>query len=125
MRQGLIVFKIYLINRLGDLHAYNIFTECWINLTPLFKGPIPSQREGHTAIVHNDRMVIFAGFDGKHTNQLFDLNLSTMRWTKYEQTSSTPVARYYHSAVKYKEKMYIFGGEDYRDSYVNNYEFAD
>jgi N-acetylneuraminic acid mutarotase len=87
-------------------------------LTPLFKGPIPSQREGHTAVINKDKMVVFGGFDGKHTNQLFELDLSTMKWTEHKQTASTPVARYYHTAVKYKGKMYIFGGEDYRDSYV-------
>lgn len=48
-----------------------------------------------------------------------------MEWKEYKSTRSTPVPRYYHSAVKYKGKMYIFGGEDNRDLYVifkiNNY----
>ena len=47
----------------------------------------PCYRSGHSAVVHNDRMYIFAGFNGENLDDMHCIDLGT-----FVQISSTPAA---------------------------------
>ena len=89
----------------------------------------PTARAGHSAILHNHKIVIFGGrsssnvalndvmyFDLKETYDaranMTEWLALRLNWTISEPGpgSNIPPARYDHASLKYNEKMYIFGG---------------
>ncbi|XP_015226809.1 PREDICTED: kelch domain-containing protein 3-like [Cyprinodon variegatus] len=75
----------------------------------------PSNRKGHSAVVLGSAMLVYGGFmDLKGTSQEFwSLNLNSMTWTRLtgsERGSSGPGPRHSHSAVAYRDSMFLFGG---------------
>ena len=71
----------------------------------------PGRRWGHSAIVHNNRMIIFGGRHSQRSlANLFALNLQFLTWTKLDSYGQTPPARDSHSVILYKNDMIIFGG---------------
>ena len=74
-------------------------------------GHRPSPRFGHTAVVHNDTMVLFGGRDRLCYNDLWTYCFRTTTWTKIEQDERhCPIPRAGHTAVVFDGKMYVFGG---------------
>jgi N-acetylneuraminic acid mutarotase len=71
--------------------------------------PVP--RAGHSAVVHNDSMIIFGGRDEENNklNDLWLFNFSTYFW-EHIDLPNAPLGRSGHSASIYKEMMLIFGG---------------
>eukprot|EP00755_Sulcionema_specki_P015329 Sspe_Gene.59061::Locus_32433_Transcript_1_1_Confidence_1.000_Length_1586::g.59061::m.59061 len=71
----------------------------------------PCPRFGHTAVVHNDTMVVFAGRDAKCYNDIWEYSFLTRGWREVLSPSqSKPKPRAGHTAVVYQGKMYVFGG---------------
>lgn len=72
----------------------------------------PQARSAHSAVVYQNEMYIFGGWNGHESlNDFHSLNLDTMQWRQI-QSEGSPSKRRMHSAVVYKDKMYIFGGYD-------------
>lgn len=74
----------------------------------------PPPLDSHTACLYEDGtaawMIVFGGFAvGERSNTVYSLNLSSEKW-KQAHTSKGPEGRSNHSAVIYKDHMYIFGG---------------
>jgi N-acetylneuraminic acid mutarotase len=74
----------------------------------------PSPRDRHSAVVHENKIIIFGGFDGiTRVDDMHAYDLINNRWeTIYSQDGTPPTARHSHSAVKWKDCLYIFGGYD-------------
>ncbi len=94
----------------------------------------PSIRRNHTAVYDttNNRMIIFGGYNGTLTNDVWYLNDvwvlnnangqgGTPTWTQLFPTGSTPATRCYHSAVydNTNNQMIIFGGDN-NGTYLND-----
>ncbi|XP_048358234.1 host cell factor 2 [Sphaerodactylus townsendi] len=83
---------------------------------PGTKGVVPTPRESHTAIIYsrkdsgNPKMFIFGGMSGCRLNDLWELDIETMTWSKPETKGTVPLPRSLHSANVIGNKMYIFGG---------------
>ncbi|XP_060101572.1 host cell factor 2 [Heteronotia binoei] len=83
---------------------------------PVTKGVVPSPRESHTAIIYsrkdsgNPKMLIFGGMSGCRLNDLWELDIETMAWSKPETKGTVPLPRSLHTANVIGNKMYIFGG---------------
>ncbi|XP_066490363.1 host cell factor 2 isoform X2 [Tiliqua scincoides] len=83
---------------------------------PVTKGVLPSPRESHTAIIYsrkdsgNPKMFIFGGMSGCRLNDLWELDIETMTWSKTETKGTVPLPRSLHTANVIGNKMYIFGG---------------
>jgi hypothetical protein len=78
-------------------------------------GPPPSARYRHTATLDpmNDRVLVFGGWDGWHTNDLWQLSLSDPpAWMQLHPDGRTPGPRSMHSAVFVPDlgAMVVFGG---------------
>lgn len=81
------------------------------------KGVTPAPRYGHSAVLYENQMIVFGGYDneGGKSNELFILDLTTNTWNQVAMTEQGwPDARYNHQAVlmKHKKKpvMIVFGG---------------
>jgi hypothetical protein len=82
---------------------------------------LPSGTDEHTAVVHEDQMILFGGFvDGDRINSTYKFNFKLGEWKLviYKEGDPRPIARAGHSAVVTQDKdtgvplMYIFGGRD-------------
>nr|XP_045008366.1 host cell factor 2 isoform X3 [Jaculus jaculus] len=83
---------------------------------PVTKGIVPSPRESHTAIIYckkdcgSPKMYVFGGMCGARLDDLWQLDLETMSWSKPETKGTVPLPRSLHTASVIGNKMYIFGG---------------
>ncbi|KFZ63108.1 Host cell factor 2, partial [Antrostomus carolinensis] len=83
---------------------------------PVTKGTLPSPRESHTAIVYcrkdlgSPKMYIFGGMCGCRLNDLWELDIETMTWSRPETKGTVPLPRSLHTANVIGNKMYVFGG---------------
>lgn len=69
------------------------------------------------SVVYQNCLYIFGGFDGtSRVNDFFQFDFHTMKWTEisYENTHTQPppTPRHSHSAVVYRDCLYVFGGYD-------------
>ncbi|KFQ77285.1 Host cell factor 2, partial [Phaethon lepturus] len=83
---------------------------------PVTKGILPSPRESHTAIIYcrkdlgSPKMYIFGGMCGCRLNDLWELDIETMTWSRPETKGTVPLPRSLHTANVIGNKMYVFGG---------------
>ncbi|XP_047595718.1 host cell factor 2 isoform X1 [Lutra lutra] len=83
---------------------------------PVTKGIVPSPRESHTAVIYckkdsgSPKMYVFGGMCGARLDDLWQLDLETMCWSKPETKGTVPLPRSLHTASVIGNKMYIFGG---------------
>ncbi|KAH9414813.1 hypothetical protein DERP_008654 [Dermatophagoides pteronyssinus] len=75
----------------------------------------PLGRRGHSAVVYQNIMCIYGGYQDikGSTSEIWTFNLDTEEWylegTNFKKDSA-PLPRHGHSAIVYKESMYIYGG---------------
>ena len=77
-----------------------------------YKGFMPTPRIGHTAVLYENKIVIFGG-EGPNKelfNEIFSYDLSTSTWSKIQSVGSLPAPRSYHTACINQDNMIIFGG---------------
>lgn len=93
-------------------------------------GIAPAPRYGHSAVLHENQMIVFGGYDneGGKSNELFVLDLNTSAWRQVKMTEQGwPEARYNHQAVVMKHKkrpvMVVFGGTNGTNSLNESLEF--
>lgn len=132
-KETLVCFKDYLIYMFGgyvsrvgysnDLFEYNIEKKTWKCVEQ--KGIIPERRYCHSAVVYNDSMYIFGGYNGiTKFSDLHKFHFSTCTWQQIitQTENNKPFARFNHTANVYAQKMIIFGGSS-SDSCIYEYNF--
>uniref|UniRef100_A0A2I3G7N3 Host cell factor C2 n=1 Tax=Nomascus leucogenys TaxID=61853 RepID=A0A2I3G7N3_NOMLE len=71
---------------------------------PVTKGVMPSPRESHTAVIYckkdsgSPKMYVFGGMCGARLDDLWQLDLETMSWSKPETKGTVPLPRSLHTA---------------------------
>eukprot|EP01112_Ceratiomyxa_fruticulosa_P015908 TRINITY_DN4756_c0_g2_i1.p1 TRINITY_DN4756_c0_g2~~TRINITY_DN4756_c0_g2_i1.p1 ORF type:complete len:546 (-),score=92.90 TRINITY_DN4756_c0_g2_i1:93-1730(-) len=129
------------VNQMNDLHRFDLLTKTW-QLMPT-TGNVPPLRWGHSAVLFPcpsqssadpSSMIIFGGLASPastFSNDVYELNFTTLVWTKRECIGVQPTPRHLHTAVLYQEKdtnpsrdenmyksiyegwwMYVMGGFD-------------
>jgi N-acetylneuraminic acid mutarotase len=94
----------------STVYCFDFNSRSWTKYPPTAPG-CPPAMDSHTAVLHNDLMIVFGGFiDGSRTNQVFVFNLTTKTWAQQPCEGTLPPARSGHSATVYKDGMYILGG---------------
>ena len=79
---------------------------------------LPTARDRHTAVVHNNNLYVFGGFDGStRKNDFHVYSFEKQSWSEIH-APNPPSARHSHCCVVYEGSMYIFGGYD--SSYKND-----
>lgn len=110
------VYKDYLIIFGGTTEDYSFSNECfsfdtknkiWTNLTKYYKGDIPQPTSGHVSVVYRDSLFIHGGIILENY-KLYEFNLITHIWKKRKDGPPLLV----HSGVVYKDKIYLFGGQE-------------
>uniref|UniRef100_A0A0R3S182 Kelch domain-containing protein n=1 Tax=Elaeophora elaphi TaxID=1147741 RepID=A0A0R3S182_9BILA len=76
-------------------------------------GEAPSARDGHSAVVVDDLMFMFGGFEEhsqRFSQETYAYNFKQKKWYEVKTTGELPQWRDFHTACVIKKKMYIFGG---------------
>jgi N-acetylneuraminic acid mutarotase len=95
----------------NDIYVYDP-----VNKTSTFietTGTPFSRRSALTAVVWENKLIVFGGWNGFSKtwfNDLYEFNFDTKVWRQIDAKGKVPVQRTSHSAVVYKNKMYIFAG---------------
>lgn len=81
--------------------------------------------DSHSACLYEDgnvgHMVVFGGFiQGDRSNEVYILNLNSQKWKNARTTGIKPVPRSNHSAVIYRDSVYIFGGSNDEGEKLND-----
>ena len=70
----------------------------------------PSRRFGYVSVVHNNKFVLFGGFDGaRWLNDMFEFDLQTNVWKKVEAKGNLPSVRSCPAWAKDDKYVYIHG----------------
>eukprot|EP01060_Flectonema_neradi_P035627 TRINITY_DN6604_c3_g1_i2.p1 TRINITY_DN6604_c3_g1~~TRINITY_DN6604_c3_g1_i2.p1 ORF type:complete len:434 (+),score=50.19 TRINITY_DN6604_c3_g1_i2:62-1363(+) len=97
----------------GDLYEYSFTFRKWTCIqqdASLVGGPC--HRRSHKVVRNGNEMVLFGGRDlNGRRNDTYTLNLDTYRWTSHTNSLVRPRERAAHSAVFWRNKMIIFGGD--------------
>uniref|UniRef100_A0A8C5H8V4 BTB domain-containing protein n=1 Tax=Gouania willdenowi TaxID=441366 RepID=A0A8C5H8V4_GOUWI len=108
----------------NDLFEYKFATGQWTEWK--VEGSLPVARSAHGATVYDDKLWIFAGYDGnarsirvsgaKITNNLFQFEFKGHMWTRIPTehllrgSPPPPQRRYGHTMVAFDRHLYVFGG---------------
>ena len=70
----------------------------------------PSRRFGYVSVVHNNKFVLFGGFDGaRWLNDMFEFDLGTKTWKRIEARGTLPSMRSCPAWAKDDRYVYIHG----------------
>jgi hypothetical protein len=70
----------------------------------------PSRRFGYVSVVHNNKFVLFGGFDGaRWLNDMFEFDLGTKTWKRIEARGNLPSMRSCPAWAKDDRYVYIHG----------------
>lgn len=98
----------------NDLYEYKFTTSQWINWEDRITGDLPPARSAHGAAVYDNRLWIFAGYDG-HTrlNDMWCINLtdSQPRWRGVEQKGDNPPTCCNFPVAVVDDSMFVFSGQ--------------
>ena len=80
--------------------------------------PHPQGRRGHSAVVHQDCMYIYGGYQDLRgsTSELWAFHLPSQTWHLVSQGAAGGVGagdcppKHHHSAVVHNDAMWVFGG---------------
>lgn len=107
----------------NDLYRFDTTTGIW---TKLFcTGDCPSIRTDHTAVIYDNAIYIFGGYDGKtRFNDLKACKLENYDWSSLPESGLQPLPRFGHTAVVYNHSMYVFGGWDGHETLDDLYQYS-
>jgi leucine-zipper-like transcriptional regulator 1 len=77
------------------------------------RGRVPSRRFGYVSVVHNNKFVLFGGFDGSRwLNDMHEFDFGTNTWTEISAQGTLPSVRSCPAWAKDETHVYIQGGYD-------------
>ncbi|CAI2353093.1 unnamed protein product [Caenorhabditis sp. 36 PRJEB53466] len=93
------------------LHEYDPENNVWRKLE--ICGFNPASRDGHTAVVWNQKMYVFGGFEEdtqRFSQETYVFDFTCNRWKEMATKGKLPMWRDFHTASIIDGVMYIFGG---------------
>ncbi|KAH7730868.1 Kelch motif family protein [Aphelenchoides avenae] len=95
----------------STLHEYDPAKNKWSIIE--VQGPNPPSRDGHTAVVWNDRMYVFGGFEEetqRFSQETYYFDFLAKTWTQVVTEGEPPQYRDFHTACVIDGRMWVFGG---------------
>ncbi len=74
-------------NRVNDFYEYNLDCHTWTEvlssgLSSIGTGAAPTPRHSHSAVIYEDSMYVFGGYDGHYRNDFYRFNFVTSTWSQ-------------------------------------------
>jgi len=106
----------------SDAVIFDTKTESWLVRTLSETKP----RYGHSANLVGPYLFVFGGSDGfSFLDSLNMLNLRSQSWENPSITGNPPVARSFHSATFYDNRLFVFGGMTAEDKIIADVHVLD
>ena len=101
-------------NRVNDMYACDLsdFPSLQWRAVPAVSGDPPSPRHSHSAVVYQNNMYIFGGYDGTYKRDLHRYDFQRGQWTMVQAYGDVPRARYRGTCSVYRNLMILHGGHD-------------
>lgn len=101
-------------SRVNDFYEFDFTTMVWKRIVTNVanSSALPSPRHSHSAVVYQDSMFVFGGYDGSYRSDFYEYNFLNNTWTNIHPIGRSPRARYRATTVTYKNKMILYGGHD-------------
>jgi N-acetylneuraminic acid mutarotase len=99
-------------SRVNDLFEFEFSTKCWQQISSRRETLPPSPRHSHSALVFENSLFIFGGYDGSYRSDFHEFDFVSSTWNTVSSTGRPPRARYRATCVLYQRTMIIFGGHD-------------
>ncbi|KAG8597975.1 hypothetical protein GDO81_002448 [Engystomops pustulosus] len=97
----------------NDLFEYKFGTGLWTEWK--IEGRLPVARSAHGATVYNDKLWIFAGYDGNaRLNDMWTISLQdreSATWEEIEQSGEIPPSCCNFPVAVCRDKMFVFSGQ--------------
>lgn len=111
----------YNFNSNTKVRCLSLKTLVWKEINVQRGSDVPEGLDDHTAVVHENEMIVFGGFDGGYrNNQVYSLNLKTFKWKHMKAHGAEPSPRTGHTAVIYGNNMAVFGGKNDENEKLND-----
>lgn len=92
---------------------------------PFMRGNIPA-RENHALEISNGLIYLFGGnMNGALSNDLFVLDTNTWTWSLIPTSGDIPTPRERHTMSAVGNRMFVFGGHDEKNDYLNDMYILD
>jgi len=109
-------------SRVNDFYEFDFTTLSWKRILPNLNtgtgiqiaasASPPTPRHSHSAVVYQDSLYVFGGYDGSYRSDFHEYNFLTNTWVSIPPLGRSPRARYRATCVTYKNKMILYGGHD-------------
>lgn len=98
-----------------SLYSFDQKTSTWekVRINPACISTGPVGRRSHSAIVFNNMLYVFGGFNSilkQHFNDLYRFNPETSEWTVVQTQGKAPCPRRRQSCCLIGSKLFLFGG---------------
>jgi hypothetical protein len=108
----------------NDLLVFNLETRVWL-LDQEVSGGGPSPRDAHAAVVHDEWMYVFGGYDSKrYLNDFHRYHFESSTWSTVTYSGGAPSPRGGHTAVVHADEMLVFGGCDGWNYFNDLFKFS-
>ena len=97
-------------SKLNDAYSFDTATLAWVSLAT--SGERPTGRDGHTAVVLDEKLYIFGGADTSgNLNDVRVLDLHSRRWSHPRAAGGVaPSPRWGHMGALVNQQFHMFGG---------------
>ncbi len=68
-------------NRVNDFYEFNVDYNTWQEVLCSGQGQPPTPRHSHSAVMYEDSMYVFGGYDGHYRSDFYRFNFITNTWT--------------------------------------------
>ncbi|KAF4673296.1 hypothetical protein FOL47_010737 [Perkinsus chesapeaki] len=86
--------------RYGDVFEFNFCTNTWRRLVCSGLDLFQQGRYAHAAVLHDSKVLVYGGNDGRRTNDLLTFDIDTQVWSQLPvHTLEAPPGRDFHAAV--------------------------
>ena len=110
----------------NELFEYKFTTSQWIDWQDKVTGPLPPARSAHGAAIFQNKLWIFAGYDGNtRLNDMWAIDLlsSNPKWERIDQSGDSPPTCCNFPVAVVGNSMYVFSGQSGAKITNNLYEF--
>nr|XP_023015220.1 kelch domain-containing protein 3-like [Leptinotarsa decemlineata] len=106
----------------STLFCFDTTWHCWT--APKTTGNPPLARDGHSACLWKNNMIIFGGYEedsDSFAGSVYSLDLEKMHWSYMQIDGPEPTLRDFHTTVVIDDRIYLFGGRGVEsEPHMNN-----
>jgi len=111
---------------LNDLHALNVDTMKWRQISTSGKAPEPRADHASAYLSLTKELFIFGGWNGRERlNDLHMLNLETFVWSQPKTGGVSPQPRAGMTLTAVRDKLFVFGGNGTQSTVCNDVHLFD